>query len=229
MTQINASSIREHVYQLLRDKILNLELEPGTSLSEKDISEKFEVSRTPVREAFLKLSQEGLLEIYPQKGTRVSFIDLELVEEARFMREQLEKAVIALACAGFPEDKIYSLEVNLKNQEICTQYKDYRKLFVLDEEFHRTIFEGCNKKRIWLAMQPMNTHFNRIRVLRLATNYNWDHILVQHTQILNVIKEKNCELAQEIMTNHLKLVLIDKEDLKQRHPNYFKSEILSNL
>lgn len=225
MPPINASSIREQVYQLLRDQILDLELKPGTNLSEKDISEKFQVSRTPVREAFLRLAQEGLLEIYPQKGTRVAYIDLSLVEEARFMREQLEKAVIVLACQSFPEDKIYSLEVNLKNQEICMQYKDYRKWYALDEELHRTIFEGCSKKRIWLAMQPMNTHFNRIRVLRLTADFNWDHLLVQHSQIVKAIKEKNPELGRELMLNHLKLVLKDKDDLLRRYPDYFKEEI----
>ncbi|WP_003542526.1 GntR family transcriptional regulator [Desulfotomaculum nigrificans] len=222
MPRINASPTREYVYQLLKSQILDLELKPGTSLSEKEISEKFQVSRTPVREAFLKLSQEGLLEIYPQKGTRVSLIDLALVEDARFMREQLEKAVIKLACENFPEDKLLSLEINLKNQELCTYHQDYKRVFDLDEELHRTIFEGCNKARIWLAMQPMNTHFKRIRVLRLATNYDWGHLLCQHQQIVDAIKRKDPRLGEEIITNHLKLVLIDKEELKKTNPNYFK-------
>lgn len=222
MPRINASPTREYVYQLLKSQILDLELKPGTSLSEKEISEKFQVSRTPVREAFLKLSQEGLLEIYPQKGTRVSLIDLALVEDARFMREQLEKAVIKLACENFPEDKLLSLEINLKNQELCTYRQDYKRVFDLDEELHRTIFEGCNKARIWLAMQPMNTHFKRIRVLRLATNYDWGHLLCQHQQIVDAIKRKDPRLGEEIITNHLKLVLIDKEELKKTNPNYFK-------
>lgn len=222
MPKYNPRSTREHVYHLLREQILELQLEPGASLSEKEISEKFQVSRTPVREAFLKLSQEGLLEVYPQKGTFVSLIDLGLVEEARFMREQLEKAVIRLACERFPEDKLISLEMNLKMQEMCEKQQDYQKLFELDEDFHRTIFQGCNKERIWLAMQPMNTHLNRIRILRLTSNYNWNDILSQHTEIFNAIKDQSPERGVKIMQDHLTLVVIDKEDLKRVNPKYFR-------
>jgi GntR family transcriptional regulator, rspAB operon transcriptional repressor len=222
MPKYNPRSTREHVYHLLREQILELQLEPGASLSEKEISEKFQVSRTPVREAFLKLSQEGLLEVYPQKGTFVSLIDLGLVEEARFMREQLEKAVVRLACERFPEDKLISLEMNLKMQEMCEKQQDYQKLFELDEDFHRTIFQGCNKERIWLAMQPMNTHLNRIRILRLTSNYNWNDILSQHTEIFNAIKDQSPERGVKIMQDHLTLVVIDKEDLKRVNPKYFR-------
>lgn len=221
MSRINASSMREYVYLHIREEILNLKLEPGTNLSEKEVSDRLQVSRTPVREAFLKLAQEGLLEVFPQKGTQVALIDLDLVEEARFMREQLERAVVQLACEQFPNEKILDLELNLNNQGLCIQHKDHRKLFELDEEFHRTIFEGCNKKRIWLAMQPMNTHFNRIRMLRLAKKYNWEHILLQHQRILQVIKDKDAAMGQRIISEHLKLVKYDQEELKKLNPEYF--------
>ncbi|HJV46642.1 MAG TPA: GntR family transcriptional regulator [Bacillota bacterium] len=222
MLRRNPSSSRHYVYKFLRDQILELKLEPGVGLSENEISEKLKVSRTPVREAFLSLSQEGLLEIYPQRGTFVSLIDLELVEEARFMRQQLEIAVVKLACEEFPEDKLNALELNLKMQEICRDQLNHQKLFDLDEEFHRTIFQGCKKEKIWLAMQPMNAHFNRIRILRLTTNYNWNNILSQHMEIFQAIKDRNVQRATKIMDNHLTLVVFDKEEMKRVNPKYFK-------
>ena len=90
ITQSSIRSARDQVYYWLKEDIMKFRLIPGTHISEKEISGKYEVSRTPVREAFLQLAKEGLLEIYPQKGTRVSLIDLDLVEEARFMRENLD-------------------------------------------------------------------------------------------------------------------------------------------
>lgn len=101
-----SSTTSNQVYEELKSQILNLQLAPGTSISEKEMSEKFNVSRTPVRESFLRLSREGLLNVFPQRGTFVSLIDLNLVEEARFMREHLERAVIRLACETFPQDKL---------------------------------------------------------------------------------------------------------------------------
>lgn len=215
-------STREQVYHMLKDQILSLKLAPGTNISEKEISEQFQVSRTPVRESFLKLSQEGLLDIYPQRGTFVSLIDLDLVEEARFMREQLEKAVIKLACKYLSKDTMIALEMNLNMQRICIKEKDYKKMFELDEEFHRTIFAGCNKEKTWLIIQQMNVHFNRSRMLRLVTDYNWDGILLQHESIFIALQNKDAQEAEQLMEEHLKLVIIDRELLKKEHPNYFK-------
>ncbi|MFC7393156.1 GntR family transcriptional regulator [Scopulibacillus cellulosilyticus] len=218
----NVNSSRDTVYQILREEILTLKLEPGTSISEAEVSKKLDVSRTPVREAFLRLSQEGLLDIYPQKGTYVSLIDLTLVEEGRFMREQLERAVIRLACENFPVEQLISLEMNLKMQELHVEKKDYTGMFELDEEFHRMIFTGCNKKNIWLAIQKMNFDFNRIRMLRLSTNYNWDDIFSQHSKIAEAIRNRNPDLAEKTMEDHLTSVMVYKEELKQSYPNYFK-------
>lgn len=141
-----ALSTRDIVYRSLKNQILLLELPPGTGISEKEISLKFSVSRTPVREAFVRLAQEGLLAVYPQRGTVVSLIDSELVEEARFMREHLERAVIREACNTFQARKLIDLKANLDKQKLCIEDQDYKEMFMLDEEFHHVIFMGCNKR-----------------------------------------------------------------------------------
>jgi DNA-binding GntR family transcriptional regulator len=144
------------------------------------------------------------------------------VEEARFMREHLEVAVIQLACQSFPEEKIFSLEMNLMRQEMAIKEKDYEKLFELDEEFHQTIFEGCNKNNIWNSIQSMNTHFKRLRMLRLATNLNWDNIYQQHLQLVKFIKNNMEEAAVNMMNKHLTMIILDKEKLRKEYPTYFK-------
>lgn len=217
-----ATSTREQVYQELKSQILSLQLVPGTNISEKEMSLEYNVSRTPIRESFLRLSQEGLLDVYPQRGTFVSLIDLNLAEEARFMREHLERAVIQLACRDFSKDNLLALEMNLSMQKVCIEQKDYRKMFELDEEYHQTIFSGCNKRNTWLIIQQMNVHFNRSRMLRLATDFNWDTIFAQHEEIVVAIKEKKPELADELMQVHLLQAVIDKEFLRKNYPMYFK-------
>ncbi|MBU3178058.1 GntR family transcriptional regulator [Clostridium estertheticum] len=220
--EINKDSTSKRIYHLIREKIINLNFVPGLGISEKGISEEFNVSRTPVREAFVRLSQEGLISIYPQKGTFVSLIDLSSVEEARFMREYLERAVVRLACESFPKEFFLKLEMNLKFQEMYMEDHDNKKIFVADEEFHKLIFEGCNKNKIWATINEMESDFQRIRILRLSSNLKWDHIYSQHVGIKNAIINKKPDLAEKIIIEHLTMVNFDKNQLKQDYPNYFK-------
>lgn len=180
------------------------------------------MSRTPVREAFVRLSQEGLLNIYPQKGTVVSLIDLGAVEEGRFLREHLERAVVKEACKDFPQEKIFALEMNLKFEKLYMQEYDHKKLFQSDEEFHKIIFEGCNKKRIWESIHEMSTDFQRIRLLRLISNFTWDNIYSQHKEILDAIKNKDSESGEKLMKEHLNMVIFDEKQIKENYPDYFK-------
>ena len=127
-------STRDHVYETLKENIIRLNLKPGQSVSEKEISEMLNVSRTPVREAFVKLAQEELLEVYPQRGTFISLIDLDHVEEVRFIRELLERASAKLAAENPQNVDLVSLKENLQRQRFCIDEKNYEKLFELDEE-----------------------------------------------------------------------------------------------
>lgn len=220
--EVNKNTTSKTIYYKLREEIINLYLEPGTSISEKELSEKYSVSRTPVREALVRLAQEELVNIYPQRGTKVSLIDLSAVEEGRFLREHLERAVVREACKEFIPENILALEMNLKLQKMYIENQDNKKLFEADEQFHKLIFEGCNKKRVWNIISDGSTEFQRIRLLRLSSNSNWDDIYLQHKEILNSIKNKDQEIAEKVMKEHLNMVKFDKSQVKQNYPNYFK-------
>lgn len=217
-----SSSARDAVYVTLKKLILSLKLPPGTAISEKDISLEFQVSRTPVRESFVRLAQEGLLEVYPQRGTYVSLIQLDLVEEARFMREQLERAVIRLACENFPDEQMVALEQNLARQQECRVNPDDERMFQLDEEFHSTLFAGCNKSNTWTVIQQMNVHLNRSRMLRLSSDYQWDHLIEQHRSMVQAIQEHDAQTAERLMQEHLHLTVTDLAVLQDTYPSYFQ-------
>ncbi|GGE25735.1 GntR family transcriptional regulator [Pullulanibacillus camelliae] len=217
-------STGELTYETLKRLILNLELKPGTKLSEKEVAEKLQVSRTPVREAFLKLSQEELLEIYPQSGTFVSFIDLEHVEEARFVRENIERAIVREACKEFSEDYLFQLETNIATQDLSSNKGNYSRMYQLDDEFHRLLFYGCGKVRSWNMLQQMNSHFNRLRILRLSSSLDWDIIISQHKEIFNLIKNKESDKVEQVIIKHLRLAVFEKEILIERYPEYFNPQ-----
>lgn len=216
-------SVSEYVYRTLKYNIIDMHLSPGQNISEKEMAEVLHVSRTPVREAFIKLSQEELLDIYPQKGTYISLIDLNHVEESRFMRFTLERAVINLACEiEFPAEILFEMQLNLNTQELCVGENIQNKLFELDEEFHRLIFAGCNKKRIRTMIEQMSAHFNRVRILNLASQQYWKLVVSEHRQIFEAIKYKKPIQARRVTEEHLTRVIYDQAELKIKYPDYFK-------
>ncbi|MCR2803325.1 GntR family transcriptional regulator [Paenibacillus soyae] len=215
-------STRDAVYASLKEQILSLSLPPGTPLSENETSQQFQVSRTPVRESFMRLAQEGLVQVLPQRGTFVSLIDTALVEEARFMREHLETAVIELACASFHADAMSRLETNLAKQQESIRQLDESGMFELDEEFHRILFEGCGKSHTWGALSQLTIHLNRSRRLRLADDHNWQHLYEQHLAMADAIRSGNAEGARGLMKLHLSLNIADQAMLKEKYPHYYK-------
>jgi GntR family transcriptional regulator, rspAB operon transcriptional repressor len=215
-------SIRDYVHDTLKKQIMELKLEPGRFISEKDIIEMLQVSRTPIREAFVQLSQEELIETIPQKGSFISLIDLKLVEESRFVRETLEKAIVRQACEILKSEQVLQLQNLISLQELCVEEKNFERLFELDEAFHKTIIVGCGKTRTWGMLQQLNSHYNRIRLLRLAVNYDWQIILSEHNAITRAIREKNPDAAEQAMGEHLSRVNFEKEELREKYPSYFK-------
>lgn len=214
--------IRDHVHYTLKKNIMELKLEPGRFISEKEVTEMLRVSRTPVREAFVKLSQEELIETIPQKGSFISLIDMNHVEESRFVRETLEVAIVHQACDKLNAERILYLQNVISMQELCVQENNFKRIFELDEEFHKTIIIGCGKIRTWSLLQQLSTHYNRIRLLRLADNNDWNIIIAQHKEIVNAIREKNAQKAEKIMREHLNRVVLEKKELTEKYPTYFK-------
>lgn len=218
----NNGSTRNIIYRHLKEEIITLKLKPGSKMSEMEVADQLNVSRTPVRESFLQLAQEELLDIFPQRGTFVSLIDLIHVEESRFVRENIEKAIVRLACENIMDDDIFLLQTNIALQEKCQEKKNHIKLLELDDEFHKLLFVACHKQRTWNMLQQMSSHFNRLRLLRLSSYVDWDIIISQHKQIFALIRKNEPEQAEQVMSDHLRLVVIEKEALKKDYPTYFK-------
>lgn len=212
---------REYVIRVLLHNIENLNLKPGQLVSENEIAQNLGVSRTPVREAFIELSRTGVVEIFPQKGTFISLIDLSIVEETRFLRCTIEKAVAQLVCEMCSEEDVAALEDNLQLQRACVDRKDYKRLMKLDNEFHRLMYTACNKEMTYGLIQSVMTHFNRIRLLNLA-EMDMQRTVNDHEAILLAIKKGDKDELVAAVERHLTRVNFDKNYLMKLHPEYFK-------
>ena len=212
---------REYALRMLKDNIIHLDLAPGSMLSENELSSEMHLSRTPVREALIELSKVGIVEIYPQKGSVVSFIDYKLVEEARFMRSVLECAVVDLACKAAEEEAVAELKENVKLQEFYLENRSPQKLLELDNEFHRLLFHITGKDQIYQLMDSFTIHFDRIRSMSLAAVKDLK-MVSDHQAIVEAIAAKDGDGAKREMEKHLSRYKIDEEALRNEYPGYFK-------
>lgn len=225
LDSLEKESVREYAYRVLRYNIISFKLLPGMSMSEKEISEILSISRTPVREAFIRLSQEGLLDILPQRGTYVSKIDSTQISEFRFFRETLEIAVMRLACDQFSENGLKCLQQNLNEQKKAINQKNGNRFYSLDNEFHKIIFEGCQKSGIWNMIQDSNLNYIRTRVLDVAGYNNQQEMNLlyeQHKKILDCISNHKEAEGMKIVQEHINKVMNDIESLKKTYSEYFK-------
>jgi DNA-binding GntR family transcriptional regulator len=200
--------IHQWVYQVLRTNIIELHLQPSRQISENEVSEVLGISRTPVREAFIRLAEDGLLKVTPQKRSIISLIDLEQAEEARFVRRALEKAVLREACAGFPESDRADLASNIEAQRDCLRSKAYDRMLIVDNDFHRIIFRGCKKERSWQYIKKLDYNYDRLRLMVMP--HVLDRVIDEHQKILEIITAGDVESVDGIVDLHLTRREIDR-------------------
>ncbi|MCJ8343471.1 MAG: GntR family transcriptional regulator [Cetobacterium sp.] len=216
-------NIRQYAYRVLKENIMNLNLEPGEAIGENELSKLLNVSRTPLREAIVQLIEDKLLDVFPQRGTFVSKINLNLVEEAIFLRELCEKELFKIACNDEnAKDLIIELEKNIEYQKIIINFnEDLHNFFDLDNEFHTIIFKKYNKLNTWKAIKKLSTHYDRLRLIDALEKTNLENTLKQHMEIIEKIKSKNIEKIDKLIEKHLLNFKDVIEIYQKKYPTYF--------
>lgn len=210
----------EYAYRYLRKNIIGLEFTPNSRICEADIAKELGLSRTPVREALLELVKNKLVVVYPQKGSFVSKIDYNLVEESRFVRLVLEKAIIDIVCDK-PDDKfIDKLEINIRNQKYYLDKEDKTNLMQLDNEFHKILFEMANKLQTHELVESISGHFDRLRNLSINTIKDIKTVS-DHEKIFLAIKSCDSFKAKELMEIHLSRHKFEEKILREKFSDYF--------
>jgi DNA-binding GntR family transcriptional regulator len=203
---------------------VNLNLKPGELLNINNISEKLGVSRTPVREALIKLQKEGLVDIVPQVGSKVSKIDLNRVKEEQFIRSSLEEKALTFYLKN-PEIKaLDELKANLEAQKLELEKNNILAFLELDDEFHKIIFYSTDKKLSWEIIQNISVHYRRIRIMSLWHREILEDVFVQHEAIYTSISEKNLQKAFKHLRDHFSRINGIEAILLQEYPDYFQKE-----
>jgi len=223
MERLPHESGKEYALRVIRENIISLDLEPGMHMSANDLTEYLGLSRGPIREAFNELSKTGIVEVYPQSGCRVSLIDEEMINEARFLRRSLECSVVREAAVIASDDEITELKENMALQKFYLENQMGKKLLEADNQFHKRLFEITNMQRIYDLMRNFVIHLDRLRSLTVITIKDIK-IVEDHGAILQAIEKHDPDLAEERMTKHLNRDCTDIHEIRNAHPDYFLPE-----
>lgn len=216
-------NFQDEAYEAIQRKIMHMELKPGERIVKKQLEQELGIGATPVREAILRLRREGLLSVLPQSGTFVAKISLTEVYQARFVRESIEKLVVAEVIPQITTDQLNNLYKLISLQAVYLHSNDYDSFFNLDEKFHKSFYMITQKNFVWNWLQVVNLQFNRFRYLRLeVTDLDWKQIFEDHSALVDSIANKQVERAMAIVSRHLHMVDEDIKVARKVHTDYFE-------
>lgn len=217
---------RKTIYTELREAITQLNILPGEELSTEKLKAEYGVSKSPLRDAFLRLERDRLVDIFPQRGTRVSFLDESAIEEERFMRKCVELGVIEKCMkkertAKEKEAFIIKLESNLLRQKAAILEEDLISFYKADDDFHHIFYTEAGLENVWSIIDAHTGNDKRIRMLSYSDSSIIDGVRKQHTELVEAIEENNLEKVLDIERKHLEKVSGEFSDLKEKFPTYF--------
>ena len=222
-TQKPGETAREYAQRYLLYQIINLNFEPGQKISDVEISKELNISRTPVREAILSLTNGQLIESYPQRGIFVSLINSEIVEQVCTMRKMIEGPLAEMSCGLVTQsnlDNLYDTITLQKDYASGGPRENFEKFLSLDIAFHKEFYNICSMSFIYDTMQNVMPHFDRQRKLSYHIAIS-DRVISEHVAICKALEDKDPAAAGRAMVAHISTALVDQGILKKKFPDYF--------
>lgn len=216
-----AATLNDKVYNKIKKDIMSLELEPGAAVSVQKLADSYGSSRTPVREAVVRLQQEGLVIIYPQAGTNISPISSNRIQQERFVLSSLVLSMVN----GFVKNCSVLVTDTLTNvigiQKRAATRGNLPEFFAMDNRFNKIMFETAQEHLAYSLITSSNTHYSRLRYLRLL-HYGIDAGLTQmYEGIVELAKQRNEEGMKHLLTQHLHLDFGEVKQLQEIYRTYF--------
>jgi len=213
------------VYRVLRKEIIWLERKPGESIVEKDIALAQSVSRTPVREALLRLTAEGLVDTIAKSGTFVARIPLRALREAMVVRKALEQVTARAAAIHARKSEVTGLCAILERQREANAAGDRSAFHSADEAFHAAVATAGRYPGIWSLVQGVKTQIDRYRLLTLPQPGRMARVIKEHAAVVAAIEDHDPDRAAAAMEAHLDGLRINAEDVRRMNADFFYEDI----
>ena len=214
-------TIAREIYDQLRQDIIRLTIRPGDTLSEAEIAKRFGVSRQPVREAFIHLSDDGFLLVRPQRPTVVKPIAEADVFNAAFIREAIELAVLKEAVARWSDEATRACAALIADQRAAAEDHARERFHELDEAFHFEIADRAGHAHAWAAVDAQKAQMDRVRFLTLPLGS--PRAVRDHEAILTALANRDGAAAAAAMRLHLSRIREDFPALRAAHSPYFEA------
>ena len=218
------ASAGAQAFAALRHAVVTLKLRPGQAFSEQEVAQRLGVSRTPVREAVIRLAEAGLLEVLPQRGTFVRKISVKAVKDARFVREAIEVAVLREAVGRLPASFFAAARALIEAQREAVADDDLERFLGLDDAFHRSFADAIDLGHAWSVVEAQKTQMDRVRFLSLPGATPVGRLIDQHEAILGAAERGDAAASEAAMRAHLSEILAALEPLRQLYPDLFEPD-----
>jgi DNA-binding GntR family transcriptional regulator len=211
----------QHVYDQLRHDIVYLKRLPGSTISKKDVTESCGVSPTPVREALLRLADEGLVEIYPQSRTVVSRIDIQHAREILFLRLSTEIEIAKVLVQIIDDGGIARLMAWIDRLETELRAGDQNSFRSADNRFHEEMYALAGVPGLIQVLRARRGHHDRIRGLFLRQADRRQEVIDEHRAIVDALKNRDGAAAEQATRLHLGKSLAIIDEIREQYPDYF--------
>lgn len=193
----------DDIFDSIYADITTLRLKPGTKVSEVEIARQFDVSRQPVREAFIRLSNMGLLLVRPQRATVVKKISLKGIADSRFVRKAIEVEVARVACENFNASHHAAFEENLALQSESVADNDFQSFKELDAQFHRLLCLVADSEHAYRTISESKLQVDRLCAFALSRRTEFKDVYQDHVKMYELLKQGDTDGLVALMRKHL--------------------------
>ncbi|MCI8765339.1 MAG: GntR family transcriptional regulator [Lachnospiraceae bacterium] len=215
----------EYVFETLKQEMLDLVWKPGQSISENEVCGRFDVSRTPVREALRRLQEQGFVHTVPYSGTYVTRLNLENIRQMIYMRVAVELMVMRDFMKLATPFQMEEIRHQIRLQELLIQQPDFEpeQFYRMDAQMHAVWFAATGKEKLWEFIQAQQLHYTRFRMLDFVTETDFTRIIREHTDLLRLLEEKAEQGLEEALKKHLYISMTRmKYAIEVEYKDYFE-------
>lgn len=194
----------EYAYEQIKEMIITGKLPPLSDVSETDLQAALGVSRSPIREAILRLERESMVKIYPRKGTIVTDVTRDLIEEVYQVRLILEPAIAGMVTGRLDRSWLCDIYDRFTRQPATMKDDEFMDYYIrLDNELHTQLIDSCPNRFMRSAVRMVHDQNRRIRYFRPNRTDEGTLAAQEHIGILQALMDNDSEKASRLMQEHL--------------------------